>query len=84
MATAGSSSNLNVGHLIPNPIWVRLRYDASNSFIVSWSPDGLSYIGATTIAFTLTPTHVGVMWSAWNASSTDGRRIATYGPLLAT
>lgn len=46
-------------------LYVRLEYDASNSFIAYVSHDGVTWHTFGTLADTNTPTHVGVVWSNW-------------------
>lgn len=60
--------------------WLRLTYTASNTFQVSISPDGISYTTLTHAATskTMTPTHVGLVWSK---DATSGEGVGTFGPI---
>jgi hypothetical protein len=60
-------------------LFLELEYVASNSFTVRFG-DGLSFTnwGASAASVTMTPTHVGLMWSKWAGSE---EAIATFGPL---
>jgi len=71
------------GYLAPaagNPVFIKLKYSASNTFQLSFSPDGITYsaFGESDISKTMTPTHVGV--AAWQTEAEDG--IVTFGPLM--
>lgn len=61
-------------------IYIKLIYQASNTFRLQFSPDGRvwSAFGESDISKTMTPTHVGV--GAYNAN-TSGTAIMTCGPL---
>lgn len=56
--------------------YLRIKYTASNSFDVYFSPDGVSWKNVTTISQTLTPTHIALVWNSWN--ETPGFRVATF------
>jgi hypothetical protein len=60
-------------------LWLRLTYQASNTFRKELSPDGISWHTTADESKTMTPTHVGVCWSTDNNSG-DG--IATFGPIV--
>jgi hypothetical protein len=62
-------------------LWLRLTYQASNTFRKEISPDGISWstVGIADVSKTMTPTHVGLCWTVENSAG-DG--IATFGPLL--
>ena len=71
----GTFTNASVGsintewHHPGDQIYLRLEYDASNSFKLFMSPDGISWHALGTEAATLTPTHVGLIWSSWGDSA---------------
>lgn len=73
-----------IGNLIQASIWVRLIYTASNSFHAAFSRDGVHWVNSHNLTPTLTPTHIGILWSSWNASATDGIRETIYGPIVQT
>jgi hypothetical protein len=60
-------------------IWLKITYQATNTFRFEVSPDGLSWTtwGESDITQVMTPTHVGVFWSSTEATD----QIATFGPL---
>ncbi len=61
------------------PLFIKLKYSAANTFILTFSPDGITYsaFGEANISKTMTPTHVGA--TAWCSDAVDG--IVTVGPL---
>jgi len=62
-------------------VWLRLTYQASNTFRKEVSPDGISWdtFGISDVSKTMTPTHVGVCWSKDNSSGTG---IASFGNII--
>lgn len=54
------------------PVYIRLEYDAANTWRSFISPDGVSWHDLGTQADTLTPTHVGLVWSTWGDTA-DGQ-----------
>lgn len=64
----------------PGEIWIKLTYVSANTFRVAFSPDDVTYhsFGEADISKTMTPTHVGLVVSCFEA---DGA-IITFGPLL--
>lgn len=69
-------------HILPwnDGAYVKVIYDASNSFEVQWSADGTSWsnLGQGAFAKTMTPTHFGLVWSRWGGSLTA---TASFGPI---
>jgi len=63
-------------------LFIKLIYQASNTFRLQFSPDGITYsaFGEADISLAMTPTHVGLAVSFANASDA----IATFGPLRKT
>lgn len=61
-------------------LYIELEYVAANSFLLRGSADGLQFIplSLTAQAKTMTPTHVGPVWSVWGSAHTA---VSTYGPL---
>lgn len=59
--------------------YVRLKYQAANTFRLWFSPDGVSWttLGESDISKTMTPTHVGLFVHATESDET----IVTFGPL---
>jgi hypothetical protein len=55
----------------PDAIYLRLEYDATNSYKAFVSPDGVSWIqvGAAFTTPAFTPTHVGLCWSNWGQTA---------------
>lgn len=64
-------------------IFIRLQYSAANSFILDFSPDGVTFedFGEATISKTMTPTHIGVCWQMSTTHPGDDIAIATFGSL---
>lgn len=56
-------------------MYLRLTWDAVNSFTWAWSMDGVSWITYGAFAVTMTPTHLGLMFSSWGASNTIGASV---------
>lgn len=67
----------NVG----GPMHIRWQWQAANNFRASFSPDGVSWFGYAFAdsGITLAPTHGGVFWSGWGASTA---RISSFGPFI--
>ncbi len=67
------------GLLAQQFVYMKLIYQASNSFRLQFSHDGVSWsaFGESDISKTMTPTHVGP--TAWRSDAVDG--IVTFGPL---
>src|SRR5690606_15106891 len=63
-------------------IWVRLTYQAADTWRKEISPDGISWttVGISDMSKTMTPTHVGACWSP-DTATTPGS-VATYGPIV--
>lgn len=61
--------------------WLRLTYQAANTFRKEVSPDGVSWsqLGISDMSKTMTPTHMGICWTKDNSSG-DG--LATFGPII--
>lgn len=78
--TAMSTAASHVPSLVVPGWWLRLTYTAANTFQVSISSDGISYTTLThsSTSKTMTPTHVGLVWSKDN---TSGEGIGTFGPI---
>lgn len=79
MSTVSTQHNIRVEHM---PwMWMRLTYQASNTFRKELSPDGISWTtaGISDVSKTMTPTHFGVCWSVEGQS---GEAINTFGPIL--
>jgi hypothetical protein len=71
-------------NIVPTPLpwfWLRLTYQATDTFRKELSPDGISWVtaGISDVSKTMTPTHVGVCWTV-NGNSGDS--IGTFGPIL--
>jgi len=64
-------------------IFIRLEYDAANTFILAFSPDGITFedFGEASISKTMTPTHLGVAWQMSATHAGDNIAIATFGPI---
>ena len=62
-------------------LWLKLTYQAANTFRKEVSPDGISWdnVGVSDVSKTMTPSHFGICWSVDNQS---GTAIATFGPIL--
>lgn len=62
-------------------LWMRLTYQAANTWRKQVSIDGVSWstLGIADASSTLTPTHVGVVWSV-DGGATEGA--ASFGPIL--
>jgi hypothetical protein len=78
--TSASAQHNQMGNELPW-LWLRLTYQASNTFRKEISPDGISWttVGVADVSKTMTPTHVGVCWSV---EGNTGESIATFGPIL--
>ena len=65
--------NTGRGHFVTGAIlYLRVEYDASNSFLCSMSGDGVTWHQIeTAIARTMTPTHVGFGWNTNNSTADD-------------
>ena len=50
-------------------LYFRIEYDAANTFVISYSPDGVTYIVIESLSKTMTPTHVGLAWSTHGTNS---------------
>jgi hypothetical protein len=82
LTAMGTVSTLFTYRASPLPwLWLRLTYQAANTFRKELSPDGISWttVGIADVTKTMTPTHVGVCWSVDNTAA-DG--IATFGPII--
>ena len=56
------------GRKLGHTQYVRLEYDASNSFKTWLSPDGVSWKNVHTATTTMTPSHIGFGWSSEDVS----------------
>jgi hypothetical protein len=72
-ATAGTISDV-LNHSGPH-LYMRWEYDATNTFRYFISPDGVSWYDLGTETATITPTHVGLVWSTWGDTA-DGQTVA--------
>lgn len=77
------STNINnvgsMDHAIVGVGYYKLTYQASNTFRLEYSADGITWITMGSDASkTMTPTHVGVVWSRWAGADTGD---VSYGPL---
>lgn len=80
---ASSTASVNPPYwLMPGPFFLSLEYTGANSFTAGYGLNGIQDLWTVNAAKTMTPTHIGVCWSAWNASSTNGIRQATFGPVV--
>ena len=80
-AMSGVSTTYDLrGNAVPWA-WIRLTYQASNTFRKELSVDGISWstAGVSDTSKTMTPTHFGVCWSM---DASTGNSIATFGPIL--
>lgn len=61
-------------------IWLRLTYQASNTWRKEISVDGISWStgGISDVSKTMTPTHFGL---AWSIDASTGNGFATFGPI---
>ena len=68
--TAGSSSTLSINSAAPGTgFFMRLTYDAANTFSVYMSPDGVTWVAAHSAkSYTLTPTVLGFCLSSWSGT----------------
>jgi hypothetical protein len=60
-----SGRNINV---TGGPVWLRLVMTSANNWRADYSPDGISWVLGDTMAYTLTPTHMGLMCSSWTTA----------------
>lgn len=64
--SVGTSSEYSVNIILNMGIWLRLEYVSANTFRGYGSIDGVSWHAmASTVTSTMTPTHVGIVWSTW-------------------
>lgn len=56
------------------PLYMRLIWKSANTFAAAWSPDGVSWTdaGISDQSLTLSPTHVGLVWSRWGGGTEPG------------
>lgn len=83
MTTLGTAATFAwADDLVHGPLYLRLTYQAANTWRPAWSIDGFSWLSLneSDVTFTLTPTHFGVCWSAWGAT-TDNFRQVSFGPI---
>lgn len=82
MATADVTTAWNPQLPIADGIYIRLTYQAANTWRTTWSIDGVNFLtlNQADSTFTLTPTHFGVGWSSW-AGATDNIRQVSFGPI---
>lgn len=79
--TTNSWSVVQTAHgFLSHGVYARLTYTAANTFTVSYSPDGSSWtsFGQADLSKTMTPTHVGVMWSKFAGAA---EAVASFGPI---
>lgn len=61
-------------------LWIRMTYQAANTWRLAFSPDGYSWttLGLADETATLTPTHFGLCWSVYGGSH-EG--LISFGPI---
>lgn len=71
--TAASADTSGADEAIIQPttdLYMRLEYDAANTFKAFVSPDGITWINpGTSFTTSFTPTHAGLVWSNWGHSA---------------
>lgn len=62
----GTPSEYALNTTVNHGIWLRVEYVSANTFRAYFSVDGISWhASSATVTSTMTPTHVGLVWSTW-------------------